>query len=115
MTLVGGLGTLFPLGKRLTKLPMAELFAYAQQIDKTTAAPDEKSEDDIATEFANDTFAHTSRGLMDYGKEKGISAKDVGVALKSVGITAFDTNKWSDMVKAVDDFIAERIIPAPTE
>jgi hypothetical protein len=35
--------------------------------------------------------------------------------LKSVGITAFDTNKWSDMVKAVDDFIAERAIPAPAE
>ena len=111
----GGLGTLFPLGKRLTKLPLAELFAYAKKIDKVATVPVERSEDEIATEIANDTFAHTSRGLMDYGKEKGISAKDVGVALKSVGITAFDTNKWSDMVKAIDDFIAERVVLAPAE
>jgi hypothetical protein len=110
----GGLGTIFPKGKRLTKLPMDELFAYAKKIDKTTAAPVEKSEDDIATEFANDTFAHTSAGLIAYGKEKGCTAKDVGAALKAVKTTAFEADKWSDMVKAIDVYVAGKVELAAT-
>ena len=46
---------------------------------------------------------------MAYGKEKGVSAKDIGTALKSVGINAFDTGKWGDMVKAIDVFVAAKV------
>ena len=105
----GGLRTLFPLGKRLTKLPLAELFAYAKKIDKVTTAAVERSEDEIATEIANDTFTHTSAGLIAYGKERGCTAKDVGAALKAVSITAFDADKWSSMIAAVDVYIAGKV------
>jgi hypothetical protein len=35
----------------------------------------------------------------------------VRAALKGVGITGFDANKWGDMVKAIDGYIAEKAIP----
>jgi hypothetical protein len=63
--------------------------------------PEERSEEDIS----NDTQAHTFTGLLAYGKEKGCTAKDVGIALKAVSITAFDPEKWSNMIAAIDGYV----------
>jgi hypothetical protein len=69
----------------------------------------ERLEDEIATEIANDTFVHTSAGLIAYGKEKGCTAKDVGAALKAVSITAFDADKWSSMIAAIDVYVIGKV------
>jgi len=63
-------------------------------------------QEDIAKEIAGDIFPHTSAGLLAYGKERGCTAKDEGVALKAVNIVAFDAGKWSNMIAAVDAYIA---------
>ncbi|MGD0005000.1 MAG: hypothetical protein ABSE06_12315 [Anaerolineaceae bacterium] len=110
----GGMSTFFPKGKKLTKIPFDELFAYAKKIDKSTEAPEEQSEDDIAKQIANDTQPHTSAGLLAYGKEKGCTPAEVGAALKVAKITAFDPNKWTGMVTAIDQYITEKakLVPA---
>jgi hypothetical protein len=108
----GGLSTFFPKGKKLSNIPLAELFAYAKKIDKTTEAPEERSEDDIAKEIAGDDHPHTSAGLLAYAKERGCTAKDVGAALKAVNITAFDSDKWSNMIAAIDMYVTEKAVPA---
>jgi hypothetical protein len=108
----GGLSTIFSKGKKLTKNPLDDLFVYAKKIDKTTAAPTDQSEDEIAKEIASDTFEHTSAGLIAYGKEKFCTAKDVGAALKGVGITGFDASKWASMVAAIDVYVAGKIASA---
>jgi hypothetical protein len=59
--------------------------------------------------MTGDTQPHTSKGLLAYGKEKGCSAKDVGEALKAVSIPAFDADRWSNRIAAIDEYVAGKV------
>jgi hypothetical protein len=102
----GRLKKWFPLGKEQSKFPMAELIAYAN--DLQTGAGGEEDEEDIANRLAGNQIVKTQKDLIDYAKGKELQASDVGPALKKAGITTFDAKKWDEMKKAIDAYVTAK-------
>lgn len=95
----GKLGSVFPLGKKLTKFPIEELLAYA----KEELHPSEgHMQDDIelAGQIVDEEMPRTKTALMEIGAGLQLSPADIAEILKSHNLT-FDPNRWDEMVDAL--------------
>jgi hypothetical protein len=103
----GALAAIFPMGKRISAFPMAEVAKYATRL--TGLGSTEKSENTVADEIAEQELdaeaPHTQKELIEYAKTKGIEAKDLGALLKAAGFNGFDPKHWLDMKTLIDQVL----------
>lgn len=109
----GNLKTIFPLSKKGNSFPMEKLLTYTD--DTVVAAKVEEREEDVARSIAEseneNAETKTSPNLVRIAKEQyGLTAADVGAALKAQGIKEFDASRWAEMKQIVLEYAANKVV-----
>ncbi len=97
----GLLEAIMPLGTEFEEFPYETLIQYA-----TGEGVQIQDEVDVARDQAEHDRTKTRNDLVDYGKDKGLSAEQIADALKAKKLK-FNARKWEDMVAAVDEFASQ--------
>jgi hypothetical protein len=109
----GNLKTIFPMGKKGSEFPTEKLMAYTAEQGNVKIQRQEEQEEDLARSIAEteneNSEPKTSKYLVQIAKEQwGLSAAEVGSALKERGITEFLPARWLEMKQIVLEYAASR-------
>ena len=97
----GKLNSIFPYNERLRKFPAEAILNYTKDF-KPESGEVTKDAEDIAQEIARENAKkHTQTELIDFAKQHGLRADEVGPALKAAGFQEFDPIRWKDMQEAI--------------
>lgn len=110
----GNLKTIFPMGKKGHEFPTEKLMAYTAEQGEVKVEHREEMEEDLARSIAEteneNAEPKTSKYLVQIAKEQwGLSAAEVGNALKDRGITEFMPSRWMEMKQIVLEYAASKV------
>lgn len=94
----GLLENIMPIGTTHQEFPASELLEYA-----TGEGVDVQDEVAVAEEQVEKHEPKSRADLVEYGREKNLTNKDIAAALKQAGIR-FNGKKWDEMTAAVDAY-----------
>lgn len=97
----GLLQQIMPSGTQFSEFPYETLLDYA-----TGTGLVQQDEIEVAASQAEKDRTKTKHDLVEYGKEKGLTAKDIADALKGAKMD-FNEEQWDEMKEVVDDFVQE--------
>jgi hypothetical protein len=106
----GGLGKVFPIGKRFTKFPISEIASYANALGPISPRK-EKGEEQIAGEIAGEEGEeHTFANLIAYAEKLGFTKDAVPALLKAHGYSSFTPEKYLELKEVLEK---EQPVPTP--